>query len=196
MTLGQEASRSIRAILRLVRRDESALDDFNISLDGFWRSFFAAVLIAPLHFGWSYAEYGATPEYRALGHTHFFAVDLIGYVLTWTAWPLIMFYVTRKIGCGDRFIHYAVVYNWVQVPGAVLLMGAVFGLAPFLGPLGMLVSYAALGAVLLFEWWLAMKTLQITPMAALAIEAGAYLYVDLMRHIERFVLTAGSAAGG
>lgn len=191
MTLGQEAVRSIRAILRLVRRDESALADFNVSLEGFWRSFFAAVIIAPLHFGWSYYDYGATSDQHGVSLTRYLLVDLIAYVLTWTAWPLIMFYVTRLMGCGDRFIHYVVVYNWVQVPGAVVLMAAAFGLAPLLGPFGLLIFYIALGAILLFEWWLAMKTLQVSPMAALAIEAGVYLFVTLTSTVEGFVRTAG-----
>ena len=112
------------------------------------------------------------------------------------AWPLIMFYVTRRMGCGDRFIHYVVVYNWVQVPGAILLMGAAFGLAPLLGPLGTLVFYGALGAVLFFEWWLAMKTLQIAPMAALAVEAGVYLFVSLMTTVEKLVRDAGLPVAG
>jgi hypothetical protein len=196
MTLGEEAVRSIRAVLRLARRDESALGDFNVSLEGFWRSFCAAWIVAPLHFALSYYEYGLTVGQHGAGMTRYFLVDTVAYVLTWTLWPLLMFYATRRMGCGDRFVHYIVVYNWVQVPAMVLLMAAVFGLGRLLGPGGAeLIYYLVLGAILLFEWWLAMKTLQISPLAALAVEAGAYLYVDLMRTVERFVLSAGPAAG-
>ena len=193
MTLGQEAAQSIRAVLRLVRRDETAFEDFNISVDGFWRSFFAAVLVAPLHFAWSYYEFGATAGQHGVGLSRYLLVDLITYVLTWTGWPLLMFYVTRAMGCGDRFLHYAIVYNWVQVPGVILLIGVAMGLGPLLGPLAGLLIYLVLGAVLVFEWWLAMKTLQISPMAALAVEAGAYLFVSFAGYAESIVRVAGSA---
>ncbi len=193
MTLGQEAAQSIRAILRLARRDETAFEDFNISVDGFWRSFFAAVLCAPLQFAVAYYEFSANAGEASVGLGRFMLIDALTYAIVWTAWPLIMFYVTRRMGCGDRFLHYAIVYNWVQVPGTILLIGVLFGLGPLLGQGAVLFYYLALGVVLVFEWWLAMKTLQISPMTALAVEAGVYLFVQFMGGVEVFVRNAGAS---
>ena len=43
----QEVIRSIYGAWRLPWLDRSGMGHFNLSVDGFWRSFFAAVLVAP-----------------------------------------------------------------------------------------------------------------------------------------------------
>lgn len=195
MTLTQEAIRSIRAVLRLVRLDESALADFNISRDGFWRAYFAAVIILPLVIGWIYFEYRFSENIRAVGLPRVLLISAIAYVLSWTLWPLIMFYLTKRIDCGDRFLHYIVVYFWAQVPIYALYTAISFGIAPFLGGFGPDIVLAAFAATVLFEWWLTMKTLQVTALSALLIEAGAVVFVIVLGRAEKFVLFAGNVPG-
>ena len=44
MPLNQEVARSIFAAWRIARFDAGAMNYFNLTLEGFWRSFFAAGL--------------------------------------------------------------------------------------------------------------------------------------------------------
>ena len=48
MTLTENMATSLYGAYRLARADKSGLNYFDASIDGFWRSFFAAVVIAPL----------------------------------------------------------------------------------------------------------------------------------------------------
>ena len=45
----QEVASSLYGAWRLACLDESGMGYFNISVEGFWRSFFAAVLLAPVY---------------------------------------------------------------------------------------------------------------------------------------------------
>ena len=47
MTFWEEAKQSTTAALQLARFDTAGMAGFNNSLDGFWRSFGAAILLAP-----------------------------------------------------------------------------------------------------------------------------------------------------
>src|SRR5262245_21920457 len=108
MTLGEEASRSLSGAWGLLRRDPAAPTAFNATLDGVWRSFFAAVLLLPLYLAYL-ALIGPTAvgEAQPPGATRWI-VHFFTYVIGWAAWPLIAFYLTRLMECSDRLLGYIV----------------------------------------------------------------------------------------
>jgi len=108
-----ETAAGLYGSYRLARLDPSGMRYFNVSVDGFWRSFFAAVLVAPMYavfLTMSMAGDGSEvmPTRFALAHT-------VGYVVGWLAYPAVMESLTRLLGCRDRFIGYIVAYNWASV---------------------------------------------------------------------------------
>ena len=128
MTLGEEASRSLSGAWALLRRDPAAPTAFNATLAGVWRSFFAAVLLLPLYLA-SLALIGPTAgtEQQPPGATRWIVYFLI-YVIGWAAWPLIAYYMTRLMDCGEKLLGYVVAYNWSQLLTQPFLIGLdVFG---------------------------------------------------------------------
>jgi len=113
MTLTENMATSLYGAYRLARADKSGLNYFDASIDGFWRSFFAAVVIAPLFalfliVRYSFGEFDASP-FRYL------MVESISYVIAWVAFPLLMFYIAQAIGREEQYIRYIVAYNWASV---------------------------------------------------------------------------------
>src|SRR5690348_16709460 len=55
------------------------------------------------------------PEWERSGPLQIGLVETIGYVIAWSAFPLIMLGVTRWIDRARRFVDFMVPYNWSQV---------------------------------------------------------------------------------
>ncbi|MBL8631432.1 MAG: hypothetical protein JNM81_17485 [Rhodospirillaceae bacterium] len=119
----------LRSILRV---EPDGLAFFERTYDGFVRSFFPAIVLAPLHMAHSALSYDAMktkPDVMSYG-----IIEALTYVLTWTLFPYVMIYVTRLLGKPERFFDYIVPYNWLQ-----LLVGLV------VLPLTLLVDLQLLG---------------------------------------------------
>ena len=116
----QETVISIYGAYRLARLDAAGMSYFDASVAGFWKSFFAAVIIAPF-----YAMLLAIrfPVIAAdADPTRFVLAEAIAYVVSWTAYPLIIASLTRTLGCWNRFPGYIVAYNWSMVVQIALVL--------------------------------------------------------------------------
>jgi hypothetical protein len=147
-----EVQLALAGCLRLARGDRGGLACFDRSLDGFWRSFRAAVISYPL--------------YLVLLAMR---VETIGYVVAWVAFPLLMLNVVRWIGRAHRFFDFMVAYNWCQVPQSALFV--LVGLVSAGGVLSTQASeamdMAAAIATLLYEWFIARVALDTTGLVAI-----------------------------
>jgi hypothetical protein len=121
-----EILKALYGVYLLARRHPDAPAMFDCSVDGFWRSLFAAVLVLPAHMlitvrtqmTVSPVEYGVDDG----------IIDLLIYVIAWLAYPALMLPITKVLGRGERIIDYMVPYNWASVPigylfGAITLAG-------------------------------------------------------------------------
>jgi hypothetical protein len=193
MTLGEEAARGMRGAWLLLRRDAQASAWFNHSQQGYWRSFFAAILLLPLYVAYhSAAE--VPPGAENVAPARRWAVEAIGYALAWTSWPLLAFYLTRALDCGDRYLGYIVAYNWAQMLTAPLLITVSVLLRPVLPQAAWMLLYLlALAGVLAFEYLIARQMLEISPPRALALEGAVFTLSLVLREITEFAMTAGPA---
>src|SRR6266403_91977 len=82
--------------LRLARGDRGGLSCFDRSLDGFWRSFRAAVIGYPLYLVLLSMRV-TVGEWERSGALLIITVETIAYVIAWTAFPLMMLIVTQRI---------------------------------------------------------------------------------------------------
>ncbi len=74
---------------RLATGDRGGLACFDRSLDGFWRSFRAAFLSYPLYLVLLMMR--VSPEqWQAAGGGRIVAIETIGYVIAWVAFPLVI----------------------------------------------------------------------------------------------------------
>ena len=166
MTAWLEARFALIGLLRLLRGDRGWLGCFDRSVDGFWRSFRAAIPCYPLYLVLLTMRV-AGDEWRHAGGLRIVAVETIAYVISWTAFPLLMLSLTRRIGRADRFFDFMVPYNWYQLPQSALFV--VVGLVSAGRPAGspaQALGLAAAAAVLGFEWYLARVALDTTRAAA------------------------------
>jgi hypothetical protein len=189
----RELTSSLYGAFRLASLHKDGLAFFNPTPEGFWRSFFAAALVAPGYLALTMIEPGSAGE--TVNPFHDALVDGLAYAIGWVAFPLAMVPVARLLAREERYIPYIVAYNWAAVPQMMLFVGAAIvtqGLA--LGSMGAgLIGLAAAGAILTYYWFIARTALNIPGQAAAGVVA---LDVTITIVISALAtLLTGAAAG-
>lgn len=188
MTLGEEASRSLSGAWGLLRRDPAAPTAFNATLDGFWRSFLAAVLLLPLDLAYLAIIGPAEGAEQAAAGTRW-TVNILVYVIGWAAWPLIAFYMTRLMDCRDRLLGYIVAYNWSQLLTGPFLIGLdVLGRMALPQEVSIVANIAGLAGVLFYEYLIARQMLGVVAGKAIVLVMTAFLLALVLRDIADFAL--------
>ena len=155
-----EGRLALAGALRLARGDPQGLGLFDASLDGFWRSFRAALIAYPFYLI-LLALRDAPAGRAASSGWRILAVETIGYVISWVAFPLLVLPLTRWLGRAHRFLLFMVAYNWCQVPQTVLFVAIGLAIASGHSPSAALLDIAAATAVLVYEWFVARVALDI-----------------------------------
>lgn len=172
MTIVQEGLAAIRGCLRLILRDPQADEDFNLTVDGFWRSFAMVVpLMAMMYpifvsdhrFALELAAANAEVPPMNTGRNYAFLLSFV------FSWPLVAALLAKLVGVGQSYIRYMIIYNWMTLPATALVM---------LPHLLHLVSGAVYPAVILAEivflfliyvsWFIAKTGLRTTAPVAIA----------------------------
>ena len=182
-----EGRLALAGSLRLARGEPTGLSYFDRSLDGFWRSFRAAVICYPLYL-LLLSMRVSVGDWQRSGGGRIVVVETIGYVVAWVAFPLLMLTVTRWIGRVHRFFDFMVPYNWCQVPQSALFVAV--GLVSAGGMLGTRDSAAieigAAIATLIYEWFIARVALDTTGAVAVFV-----VLVDLVLGVFISRITGG-----
>jgi len=158
-----EVQLAVGGALRLAVGDRRALGLFDTSIDGFWRSFRAAAICYPLYLVLlCFRVSGA--NWTQSGVPTILVVESIAYVVSWTAFPLLILPLARLLGRDGRFLAFMVVYNWSQIPQSALFVlvgldGASGMMTPAAASLAQLTSAVA---VLVYEWYIARVALLVT----------------------------------
>lgn len=165
MLTARELAAALFGVWRLARLDSDGLKFFPDSLEGFWRSFWAAAIIAPAYLllvGIHLAGGEVERPWR------FVPLQVIGYVISWVAYPLVMAHLVRLLDREPRYFRYMCAYNWFHLAQTALLLPvSLLGAAGIL-PEGLLfiIGMAALSAILMYQWFIAVHGLAIDGMAA------------------------------
>ena len=164
---------ALAGTLRLARGDRGGLACFDRSLDGFWRSFRAAVISYPIFLVLLTMQV-SVDEWQRAGGWRVVTVETIGYVVSWVAFPLAMLTVTQRLGRAHRFFDFMVPYNWCQLP-----LNAIFALVRLVFEGGVLgsrsdenIGVISVVVTLIYEsyvWYLARVALDTTVLAAIFI---------------------------
>src|SRR5690606_7445527 len=147
---------------------------FNATVEGFWRSFTAALIAFPVYLLLVVTrpdpETGIAAEAALL-------VETIAYVIDWFAFPVVMLHVAAALDRTERYLGYIVAVNWCNLV-QVALFGTilVLRLAGILtGGLSEFLWLVALLWVLSYQWYVARVGLEISGLAAAGIVALAFL---------------------
>ena len=162
-----EVGRGIYGAWRLMLFDAGGMAYFDTSIDGFWRSFFAAVVVAPAYVvfvvvGLTTAEAEVVdPAWAAL-------VKGGAFVVSWVVFPAAAVFVTRLLGVTGRYIPLIVAYNWSNVPPLLILLPAEMLAASGSG-IGETVGTLALLFILVYEWFVVRVALGVAGFTAVGI---------------------------
>ena len=151
-----EVVQALYATWRLARLDRGAMRLFDLSHRGVWRSFWSAALCYPGFLILLFLRLDSATIARS-GLAHILLVETIGYVIAWTAFPLLVLGLCRAIGREDEGFEFIVAYNWSQAlqTAFLLLVGLVIDqiLPRDVGADFDLVAYLVL---LGYEWFIAL----------------------------------------
>jgi len=175
-----EILRALYGAYRLARFDAGGMTHFDATPGGFWKSFFAAVVVAPLYLLLLAVRIeNGSPD---VDPARFMAVESIAYVIGWVIYPLVMATVARLIDRERHYVRYIVAYNWASVwQNVVYLPVAILSVAGLLtGGAGGLLALGALAVVLVYAWFVARTALDIpglfaVPLVGLDITLGLML---------------------
>ncbi len=161
MLSAREAVLSLYGAYRLARFDARGMTYFETSLEGFWRSFYAAVIVAPFYAVLLLMRHAV--DTTGVGAVRFASVEAIAYVIAWVAFPLAMVPLARVLDREERYLGYIVAYNWASV-----LQNAVYLPLVMLGVAGTLPADAAntltviaLILILVYTWFIARVALNV-----------------------------------
>jgi len=135
----------------LARGNTDGVRAFDTSISGFWRSFSAIIVIAPIYLVILRAELERTGRGAALGHDSdigFYFSQLASLGVDWLAWPIAMVFLARLLGLGERYAGYVVVYNW-----STLLIASAYLLPALLFVVGVLPNQLAAAINLVVWFW-------------------------------------------
>jgi len=160
MPSSQEIVGSLYGAWRILRMDPAALGHFNQSIDGFWRSFFAIVLVLPIFAFVTYVGIDATPDEeaeRVLARGPLVVIHALALLLAWAAFPAAMIWLSRMLGLGHRYVTYIIVWNWSNVISAAIFLFVMLLLVTGLLPQGVGAGLGifAFGYVLFYSYLVA-----------------------------------------
>jgi hypothetical protein len=183
---------------RVARFDVGASEAFDHSFEGFFRSFFAALLSLPLYVFLVVVEQRFIDDDRgsragqALANASpfgagYWLIEMLAYAVGWAALPLAMILIVKLIGASHRYVPFVIAYNWgsclvylaMTIPSIAFLLGIATPTGIFI------LSYGVAVFVLTYRWRLARETLQISGLNA----AGIVIFDALLT----FLITIGAA---
>jgi biotin transporter BioY len=152
---GPEIRRGLEGALAILRREPAAMAFFDLSFEGFLRSFSAALLAFPAYL---VLVLHSLPDGPAtLAFPLFLLVETGGYLAGWLAFPLAAALVLRAMGESRRFVPLVVANNWAALLQIHFLLAAVLLAAVLPQPTGAVLVTGATLAALAYQW-LVVKT--------------------------------------
>lgn len=109
---------------RLARLDKTAMAYFDDSLEGFWKSFFAAALVAPGYVILLALEPGGLSGSAVA--LRMFLIHLLTYSLSWTVFPVIVHPICQAMDRDAAYVRYIVAFNWAKVIQMAVYLPVVF----------------------------------------------------------------------
>ena len=170
----REIATGLYGAYRLAHLDTRGMTWFDETLPGFWKSFFAALLAAPLYAlftALNLPDDTAKEPLETAGGARVFLIEALTYVIGWVLFPLVMIRITDLLQRQQEYLRFIVAYNWAGVLQIAIFLPVVgltvSGLLPLAG--GNFLSMIVLFAVLYYQWFITRTALRIGVAAAVAI---------------------------
>ncbi len=167
MTLtARDVAFSVYGVYRLAMFDKSGMGYLDRSAEGALKSFHAAVIVLPAYVVllalrlWDQAA-GASLPWIVL-------VEAIAYVVSWTAFPVVMMQIAAALDRQDRYTGFLAAYNWsAVVQMTVYLPAVILAESGLLDPaLGRGFVFGVVMALLTYQWFILRTALEVGGLAA------------------------------
>ena len=180
-----EVAVSLRGAVHLVRRDAGGMRWLNLTVAGFWHSFFAAVIVLPFYLGLVRLDRALAPAAEDAvdaGREGWIGASFVGYVAAWVATPLVLLALAKLLDRTRTYAAMVIASNWVSVPEfAIMALASLLAMA--MPPLAGLLLFGGLAVVLMIDYFVARTAFQVAPAQAVAVVAVTFLttvVVDLL----------------
>ena len=184
-----EISSSLYGAWRLICLDEKAAQHFNLSMEGFWRSFFAAVISLPYFV--VAIRWPPTEAVEGGMEAPDPVLSSLAYLLSWVVFPVVAIVLVRMFELAQGYIGYIIAYNWAgALIAQPLLVLAVIEYAGLIDSNTMSALQMPIFIfVLWYGWIIARRTLGAGPWMACAL-----VFIAKMIDILLFVALIGLAS--
>ena len=163
----EEARRALYGSWLLLGRNTEGYRWFAQSEDGFWRSFSAIIIIAPLYL------YATTVQIELPGEqgpvaSPSLAAAMVALLLQWIGWPLAMVPIARLAGLQHGYARYIIAYNWSSVLVVAVMVPPLMMLdVGLIGPgFAALLAFVLTIAALYYRWYVALTAFATTGIVA------------------------------
>jgi hypothetical protein len=169
------ATTGLTGAWRLARLDRSGMRYFEATPEAFWRSFQAAAIAAPIYLVLVLLradDHPLSPDpVRAA------LIEVIGYAIQWTAFPLAAWYLCRAFNCSGRYFGFMVAYNWANVLQFIAFVPVALLSASGMAPGGFVNVLALLftAAVVYYQYFIARTALAVDMLPAIAFVATDFM---------------------
>lgn len=191
MSIQQYVLRSVYGAWRFALMDKTALGWFDLTAAGFWRSFGAALIVAPFYFLVTLAPAGDSTmeQSAAIG----LSASLLIYVTTWVAFPLLMAFIARMLSLSHSYGSFIIVHNWSQVVIILALLPLNLAGLMGLGEQGVaMAGFLVATGILVYKWFVARTALQTTAFTAVGVVMVDLLVARLVLGLVQVSLMAGA----
>lgn len=167
MPTSLEIARYLQAAWQLARGDERGIARLDLSLEGFWGSFAAALVAAPAYALVLIEQYATLGWPQHLPGT--VLAEILAYLAGWIAFPVAAIFLTRLLDLGARYVPLVVAANWSSVLQITLYALVVLASLAVPRSLRTLLLFAATVAVLVYQWFVIRSALRTTSGIAFAL---------------------------
>ncbi|MGO1119081.1 hypothetical protein ACTL6U_10265 [Rhodovibrionaceae bacterium A322] len=170
---------------RLIFGDAQAAGYFGADKATCWRSFFAAVLVAPGHLLLLFLP----GRGEAIDSLDMMLLHFLAYVITWAAFPVVMIQLAEPMGRQQQVWRFITAFNWAQVVIIALYLPiALLSVSGLIGEGGAaFIELLAALAVLGYCWQVSRLMLGISGIAA-----GGITFLALILEIAVSILLQGT----
>jgi hypothetical protein len=181
----REVVASLYGAWRLVCFDRGALGYFDATIEGLWRSFFAAVLLAPFNF---LAIVLVRPEALPDDLLHYGLAYLVVYALSWLAWPLVAVYLARALDRANALPLYLTAHNWLQAPAMVFQLVVIILALGFFPAQTLAVARLSFFAILVYEGFVAGLALRVDRIVAAGVVGAYFVITYMLAYVTAYVM--------
>ncbi len=176
----RDVARGVFGAWRLAHFDPQGMTYIDQTLEGFWKSFFAAVIVLPGFLAFkALARDTLSEELVNVPLWRVVTIEGIAYVISWIAFPLVMVIIADLLDRRTRYIGFIVAANWSAVVQIAVFLPATAIYAATGNTLAFMLFIVIWSGLFVYAWFIAKTALDISGPAAAGI-VGLSFVLDIL----------------